>query len=77
MRNDLFGLKVWLQRFLDMRYRIDIVKLKLKFLHVTRLWYNSRWTRGPSLNYEKICFLFRILLDQKSESSGLVHVVEQ
>ncbi len=29
------------------------------------------------LNYEKICSLFRILSDQKSESSGLVHVVEQ
>ena len=29
------------------------------------------------LNYEKICSLFRIFADQKSESSGLVHVVEQ
>jgi hypothetical protein len=35
VKNDLFDLKIWLQRFLNMGYRMDIVKFKSKIFHVT------------------------------------------
>jgi hypothetical protein len=49
VKNDLFDLKIWLQRFLNMGYRMDIVKFKFEIFHVTRLWQDARFSHGPSL----------------------------
>ncbi len=35
LKNGLFDLKIWLQRFLNMGYRMDIVKFKFEIFHVT------------------------------------------
>jgi hypothetical protein len=49
VKNDLFDLKIWLQGFLNMGYRMDIVRIKSKIFHVTLLWQNARSPHGPSL----------------------------
>jgi hypothetical protein len=44
----VFCIKIWLQRFFNMGYRMDILRFKFEFWPC---YVNSGWAGGPSINY--------------------------
>jgi hypothetical protein len=63
VKNDLLGLKIWLQTFLDMGYRMDIVRLRISIEH--SLWASVVAYMGWIISFKKGCMFSRSIINLK------------